>query len=460
MDEGWQPITLATVERSHILRTISEVSGNRTLAAQLLGIGRNTLLRKDSPSGPTSHEYRELQKRFVGTFQQLTAPVTAKGVEDTAYYVYNRLVSLNEVGGEPGHWGWSPERVHNFFLERAANYPGGLSPLSTHDTKRSEDVRARINVLTEIPGEWSDRVNRWMHLNRQHKVELEDGVTSPSANEEYLIYQTLVGIWPVGEPGARSESFLARVRAYVTKALREAKVHSSWINPDQEYENAATAFVEAILHPETSPTFLADLQQFVERIAHHGWLNGLSQTAIRCLAPGIPDTYQGTEAWDFSLVDPDNRRPVDYDALIAMLHDLEAAGLPSWENLADPRVKAFTVSRALRYRRDHAALFATGEYLPLTTAGEFENHLFGFLRTSESAAALILVPRLTVGLLLGLNRLPTGCEVWRETRVQLPEKCRNGMWTNLLTGESAEFSKPHLLVAELLGSCPVAIWMR
>src|SRR5262249_2460502 len=237
------------------------------------------------PSGPATEEYRNLQRRFAGKFQQVTAPVTAKGVEDTALYVYNRFASLNEVGSEPWRFGWPPERVHQFFAERATSYPGGLSPLSTHDTKRGEDVRARLNVLSEMPLEWATAVMRWSAMNRRHKVELADAAAAPDANEEWLLYQTLVGAWT----GAPTEAFVALIQAYMKKALCEAKVHSSWINPDAEYETAVAEFVRKILDPTEGVEFVADLGAFAERVAFFGRINSLAQTVIRCAAPGVPD---------------------------------------------------------------------------------------------------------------------------------------------------------------------------
>ena len=431
---------------------------NPMLGAAIFEFIRDTLLLKDAPSGPTSDEYRALQKRFVGTFQQLTAPVTAKGVEDTAFYHFNRLLSLNEVGGEPGRWGWTPDRVHGYFADRAAKYPGGMSPLSTHDTKRSEDVRARLNVLSEIPDEWARLVHRWMDLNAAHKTELEDGVTSPDANEEYAMYQTLVGIWPAGSSDPPSDTFRERIRAHALKALREAKVHSSWINPDQEYENAATAFVDRILDPNSSAAFLTDLQRFVDRIAPQGWLNGLSQTVLRCTAPGVPDSYQGTEAWDYSLVDPDNRRAVDYASRTAWLHDVEGTGLPGDGGLADPRAKVFTTARLLRLRRNFPTLFREGNYVPLAAEGEFASRVFCFLRTLGTSAVLVVVPRLTVGLGGDSHRLPFGREVWGETAIALPDLTSHATWTNAFTGCSADFANRHHFVADLLGTFPVAVW--
>ncbi|MDB5311062.1 MAG: treY [Gemmataceae bacterium] len=437
---------------------------NPMLGTAIFDFIRDTILLKDRPSGPASEEYRALQRRFAGKFQQLTSPVTAKGIEDTAFYVYNRFVSLNEVGGEPGRFGWPPDRVHRFLADRAATFPGGLSPLSTHDTKRSEDGRARLNVLSELPGEWADRVGRWAHLNGRHKTDLEDGATAPDANEEYLIYQTLVGIWP---PDRRPDGLKDRVQAYVKKALCEAKVHSSWINPDRDYEAAVAKFVDGILDPAGSAEFLTDLQHFVDRVAVFGRVNALAQTVLRCTAPGVPDTYQGTEAWDFSLVDPDNRRPVDYAAREEWLRDVTAAPAGDAQtlgrlarNLADPRAKVFTVARALRCRREHPALFEEGAYTPVTAEGEKADHVFGFLRHRTGEAALVLVPRLPVGLVPAADRPPVGRETWGDTAVRLPDEFRGGRWANVFTGAAVTATGGVLPVADVLGVFPVAVLIR
>jgi (1->4)-alpha-D-glucan 1-alpha-D-glucosylmutase len=481
---------------------------NPMLGKPLFDFIRNTLLLKDPPSGPASEEYRAAQRRFAGRFQQLTAPVTAKGIEDTAFYVYNRFVSLNEVGGEPGRWGWAPEKVHRFLADRAAKYPGGLSPLSTHDTKRSEDVRARLNVLSELPGEWMDRVRRWSRLNAKYKGGIEDEPDAPDADEEYLIYQTLVGAWPAGDftsplegqvaaqprvggrgsrgregitphpdpppqggrehpPDPRAE-FEPRIQGYVRKALCEAKVHSSWINPDAEYEAAVAGFVGKLLDPAASPEFLADLRSFVARVAFFGWINALAQTLVRCTAPGVPDTYQGTEAWDLSLVDPDNRRPVDYAAREAMLGDLAARVAASHRapcilarelsaNLADPRAKLFVVSRALHGRREFADLFGRGGYLPVPASGEKAGHAFAFLRHLDGAAALTVVPRLPVGLVPDASRPPLGRRVWGETALELPEAVGPGRWENVFSREVLTDTNNRITVGEALGVFPVAL---
>jgi len=393
----------------------------------------------------------------------VTSPVMAKGLEDTAFYVYNRLVSLNEVGGEPAQFGRPPEKVHRFFRERAAAHPAALSPLSTHDTKRGEDVRARINVLAELPDEWGSRLHHWAGLNRRHKVELEDGVTAPDPNEEYLLYQTLVGAVSVGPAVVIDPVFVDRIKAYMNKALHEAKVHTSWINPDAEYDAAIGAFVERILDPGRAGEFLADLRQFARRVAHFGMFNSLAQTLVRCTAPGVPDTYQGTELWDFSLVDPDNRRPVDYDLRARLLRELDekargdrlALARELVERKEDGRIKLYTVSRALRLRRDRPDLFSAGGYDPVAAAGVRADHLFAFIRACGADAVLVAVPRLIVGLAPAGDRGPVGAETWGDTVLRLPAEWAGRNWENVLTGE--RLGGGDLPAAAILSEFPVAL---
>ncbi|AWM38868.1 Maltooligosyl trehalose synthase [Gemmata obscuriglobus] len=419
---------------------------NPVLGKAVFDFIRDTVLLKDSPSGPASEEYHALQRRFAGKFQQVTSPVAAKGVEDTAFYVFNRLVSLNEVGGEPGKFGWKPEQVHAFLHARAAA-PGGLSPLSTHDTKRGEDVRARLNVLSELTAEWTQHVSRWSGYNRAHKTEVDDRL-APDANEEYLLYQTLVGAWP-GRAGV-SDEFRQRIRDYMKKALAEAKVHTSWINPNAEYEAAVAAFIDRTLDPQQSDTFLLELDEFADRVAGLGRINSLAQTLIRCTAPGVPDTYQGTESWDLSLVDPDNRRPVDYTARASWLHELDTQGTAAADlarNLADPRAKLFVTATALRCRRDQQELFAHGDYVPVEATGERGANAFAFLRTSGTGAALVVTTRLPASLRDG----------WGGTALTLPSEWADAAWKNLLTGELISSRDAQLPLSEVLKGFPVAL---
>ena len=326
-------------DRLSILKSIRRAEALNPLMSRRVFRFLRDMLLMDSPES-FGEEDRAEQRRFAGKFQQVTSPVTAKAVEDTAFYIYNRLVSLNEVGGEPGRFGIQPEAVHAYNRDRQSRWPHALSPLSTHDTKRSEDVRARISVLSELPEEWAACVERWSRLNERLR-KMEEDQTIPDANVEYLLYQTLVGAWPLeprgsregeapSEPCSREEyaEFVKRIQAYMLKALHEAKVHTSWINPNAEYDDAIQEFVGRILDERSNREFLDDFRAFQRRIGHYGLLNSLSQTLLKLASPGVPDTYQGTELWDFSLVDPDNRRPVDYGRRYQMLRDLRSPPRP------------------------------------------------------------------------------------------------------------------------------------
>ena len=281
------------------------------------------LLESDGPD-----EYRTSVAAFVMKFQQYTGPVMAKGMEDTALYRYNRLTSLNEVGGEPERFGTTIPAFHHLNGERAKHWPHAMLATSTHDTKRGEDVRARINVLSEIPDEWRGKLARWGRMNRSRRREV-DGAQAPSRNDEYLLYQTLLGAWPLDEGDAGTEEFRGRIKAYMEKAMREARTHTSWTNVNEEYEQAVADFVDTLLAPAENDLFLDDFLPFQRKLSRLGALNSLSQTFIKLTAPGVPDIYQGNELWDLSLVDPDNRRPVDYELrrrLLSELKRMEPAG--------------------------------------------------------------------------------------------------------------------------------------
>jgi (1->4)-alpha-D-glucan 1-alpha-D-glucosylmutase len=388
---------------------------------------------------------------FAGRFQQLTAPVTAKGVEDTAFYCYHRLISLNEVGGEPGHFGVSPDDLHEYFRRRQADWPHSMSALSTHDTKRSEDVRARINVLSELPGEWRERVMRWREIN-------SGGRESPAADEEYLLYQTLVGAWPIDSAEGASPQFAERIQTYMVKAMREAKVRTSWVSPNEEHEAAVKGFVGRILG---SREFLDDFVPFQRRASRLGMLNSLSQTLLRLTAPGVPDTYQGTEVWDLSLVDPDNRRPVDYERRWKMLEGLRSGGAGSARRVVGRmetgEVKMYLTWRALQARRAWPALFSDGEYVPGEAAGARAGHVFGFARRHEGRVAVVIVPRLMTKVTRD-GGLPVGREVWGETAVRFGGVGRVRL-RNVLTDETLVLSEEQsgLAAAEALASFPVAL---
>jgi (1->4)-alpha-D-glucan 1-alpha-D-glucosylmutase len=377
---------------------------------------------------------REEMGRLIGKFQQLTGPVAAKGIEDTTFYVYNRLLSLNEVGSDPTTFGLPPDTVHRWMSDRQRSWPASLSATGTHDTKRGEDVRARLNVLSEIPREWKSAVTRWRALNRRFKREVQ-GRFAPSANEEYLIYQTLVGAWPLA-PDSEA-AFVERLREYLTKALREAKLNTDWLSPNEEYEAAVHAFLGAILDPRRP--FLAAFRTFQARVAELGVYNSLAQLLIKITAPGVPDFYQGTELWDLSLVDPDNRRPVDYAlrqrALGELLGSHEPPGALAASLLRerrDGRVKMFATARALHLRRERRDLFDRGLYEPIEVSGVRAASVFAFARRLDAEVALTCVPRLLGSLPPGTP--PLGRRMWEDTRIVLPPSIGQGCFQDAFTG--------------------------
>jgi (1->4)-alpha-D-glucan 1-alpha-D-glucosylmutase len=368
------------------------------------------------------------ESSFAVRFAQVSAPVMAKGVEDTAFYRYQPLVSLNEVGGDPARFGASPAGFHRAMATVAGRWPQTMLTLSTHDTKRSGDVRARISVLSELPGPWEEAVVRWSERNSRHK---RDGW--PDRNAEYLFYQSLVGAWPIG-PG--------RVGAFMQKAAKEAKVHTSWIDPNAGYEDALSGFVTAVLADQG---FVADLESFLAEhaIVRRGQVNSLAQTALMLTCPGVPDLYQGTEVWELSLVDPDNRRPVDYTALRSLLHSLSGASPEAaLARAGDGGPKLWLIHRVLGHRRRNPGAYGPGSgYEPLRVTGPRSGHVVAFTRTGGLVTA---VPRLA--------RVPG--ETWQGTTVALPA----GEWVSVLTGDRAGGGE--VAVAELLRRFPVAIMAR
>jgi len=399
------------------------------------------------------------QARFTGKFQQLTSPVAAKGIEDSALYVFNRLLSLNEVGSDPTQFGLDPPAVHAWMAERQARWPHALSATSTHDTKRGEDVRARLNVLSEMPRPWKEAVSRWRALNRRFKNDPKT-LAVPDPNEEYFIYQTLVGAWPSESDEETRSRFVERIATYMTKALREAKVHTSWLNPDEEYEKAIGDFVRAILDPARAKPFLQAFQPFQARVAQLGIYNSLSQLVIKITAPGVPDFYQGTEFWDLNLVDPDNRRQVDYGTrrqILSGLHPCSGreaspeALADLLERRTDGHVKMYTMHRALSARAALRDAFA-GEYTALTTSGARRECLFAFARGGR---AITCVPRL-VATLTPDGAPPVGTSVWTDTRVDLPESLRGRRYRNVFTGATIDGGEA-LAAAVLFDRFPVAL---
>ena len=367
-----------------------------------------------------------LEGELVARFQQLTGPAMAKGVEDTAFYVFNRFVALNEVGGDPSRFGITVDEFHDAALETQAQWPQTMLSTSTHDTKRGEDVRARLAVLSERPKEWISAVRRWSQMVEQHRT-----AEWPDRNTEYLFYQTLVGAWPIS---------VDRMVAYMEKAAREAKVHTSWTSPNDAYDAALKTFVRGAFMDHA---FLRDVGTFVEPLVEPGWINSLSQTLIKLTAPGIPDVYQGTELWSFYLVDPDNRRPVDYEArrrALAAIDGIEPGML--WNRADEGLPKMWVVREALALRRRHAGAFgADGGYTPVRAHGSAASHVIGFLR---AGAVMTLVPRLSAG---------EQCD-WAATSVALPP----GRWRNVLSGTAHESGRVSL--ACVWRDFPVALLER
>lgn len=420
-----------------------------------------TVLSGDLAGGRDAAQGDEI-RRFAMKFQQFTAPVTAKGMEDTAFYRYHRLVSLNDVGGDPQRFGVGVAAFHAANRARAERWPHCLLAGSTHDSKRAEDVRARIDVLSEAPAAWKLALRRWSRLNRSRKTRV-GGRPAPSANDEYLLYQTLFGTWPLVEPQAGElEAYARRIGGYMLKAVREAKERSSWIKPDSEYEAALAAFVATLLAPGPKNLFLADFVPAVRRLAGFGLVNSLAQTLLRLTSPGVPDIYQGCELWQFNLVDPDNRRPVDYALRRRLLAEVGAvqAGPPAaWRegarrlagDLADGRAKLYLIRTALQLRRRWPEVFRDGEYLPLTAAGSAAAHVCAYARRQGGRIAIATVPRL-LARLQGERAAPD----WNGTHLEIPAEWQGLSWFNALTGETL-VPAAALALADLLADFPVAL---
>jgi (1->4)-alpha-D-glucan 1-alpha-D-glucosylmutase len=505
-------------DRGNINEAIARAKRRNTgMPASVFEFLRDILLLRGGDGGGTPiYGYRR-QLYFTLKFQQLTGPVMAKGLEDTASYVYNRFVSVNEVGGSPKEFGVELDEFHRGNLERLRNWPYSMLATSTHDSKRSEDVRMRLDVLSEIPRPWAAQVLRWRRVNRSRKRSLSDGRVVPDANEEYLLYQTLLGTWPMPSPvssaaesatGAvrdtadnnrrdaiswsldvqQRKEFIARIQAYMTKAVSEAKVNMSWINPSQEYLDALHTFIARILTPgsESRPNrFLSQMEAFVSRIAFFGAINSLSQVLIKLTAPGVPDIYQGQELFDFSLVDPDNRRAIDFELRrrylrdiaersqdVRRLNELRQEMLRNW---SDGRLKLWVTHRALQARQEHRELFQLGHYIPLrisrpnpstptrataTLTGDLERGVIAFARSSGQELAITVTPRFAYTMMAGEERMPLG-EAWGESELELPPGFANTRFRNLLTGETVEAgAQGTLLCREVFSSFPVGLLLR
>ncbi|HEY7218720.1 MAG TPA: malto-oligosyltrehalose synthase [Candidatus Binatia bacterium] len=401
---------------------------------------------------------------FVMRFQQLSGPLMAKGSEDTAVYVYNRLLSLNEVGGDLDRFGVSMEEFHDFNRRRRARWPHAMNATATHDTKRGEDARARINALSELPAEWEKNLRTWTKINRGKKTKVRS-LEAPNRNNEYFLYQTLIGAYPI--PEGPDAGFINRLTAYLIKAVREAKVHTEWLKPDEAYEQAFADFAQKILAPGEGNHFIEEFFPFAKKIAYCGMFNSLAQLLLKIASPGVADIYQGTELWDLSFVDPDNRRPVDYAKRRRWLEDFKTAEekdrlsllghlLSSWE---DGRIKLYLMHKLLEFRRAHQELFSEGDYIPLEATGELKSAVCAFARRRGQIWALAVAPRL-IGRMVYYGTTPLGAEAWGAAALSLGADMPS-RWLDIISGERLETAdsapRKHLPLAGIFNHFPVAL---
>jgi (1->4)-alpha-D-glucan 1-alpha-D-glucosylmutase len=421
------------------------------------------LLSADLVAQPRSGFSRHTVVRCAMRVQQYSGPVMAKGLEDTAFYRYNRFVALNEVGGSPDQFGLSLPAFHRANVRRASHYPHAMLGTATHDTKRGEDTRTRLAVLSELPEEWERQVTTWSRILRARRGDL-DGIAAPDRNDEYLFYQLLIGTWPAELTGvgtlepASVQAFTERMEGAMVKCMREAKLHSTWALPNETYEAATLSFVRDALDTGRPDAFLSAFLPFQERIARLGLRNSLVQTVLKLTLPGMPDIYQGAELWDLSLMDPDNRRPVDYDRRATMLAEVEAAlaqepstsiqrMLEAWR---DGRLKLAVTAALLAHRRSCPSLYATGDYEALTASGAKADHICAYARTAEAGSILVVTARFPA-------RLEAEPE-WGDTIVPWPQDGEAARWRDLLTGQVIERScGGPLRVASVLQALPVAV---
>lgn len=412
--------------------------------------------------------YRRSVVHFAMRFQQYTSALMAKGLEDTCLYRYNRLVSLNDVGSDPLRFGVSPQEFHREIHKRARLWPHEMVATSTHDSKRSEDVRARINVLSEIPNGWNHQLRIWHRLNRQKKV-MVNGAEALELNDEYLLYQTLVGAWPYEiVEGNPPPAFGDRIRKYMLKAMREAKEKTSWAKHNEPYESAVSEFISSILQ---SAEFLDAFRPFQRKVAYFGMLNGLSQTLLKLTVPGVPDIYQGNELWEFRLADPDNRYQVDFAIREKALEHLRRNRQGCSEQLQtftrellaraeNGQVKLYVIWTTLSLRNANPDLFRDGDYVPLRSVGEHAKHAVAFVRANESAKVIVVATRMCAKLLKGEPRLPSGADLWKDTRILLPDRPIQ-RFCNVFTGCSVEAEpRPNafaLAAAQVFDGFPVAL---
>ena len=487
-ERGW-----TAADRAVVARAIARARRrNPAMESSLFDFFREVVLPRDvhddkseAPSGPErrggyppadDREARE-RLRFAMKLQQYTGPVQAKGLEDTSFYRYNVLLSLNEVGGDPSRIGRSVEEFHESNATRAAVWPYEMLATATHDTKLGEDVRARLNVLSEMPDEWGREVARWTRISKAQRS-IVDGEPAPDRVDEYRFFQALVGVWPADLPSGRAgapDELIERLTGYMIKAVKEAKVHTSWLSPNQPYEDALRNFVQRVLSGTAGARLLAACLPFQQRIAALGIVNSLAQVALKIGSPGVPDFYQGTEMWDLSLVDPDNRRPVDFDRRSRALEEVEslialdpasrATELAAWlTNWTDGRIKLLVTAAGLRVRRELPHVFLGGGYLPLAAEISVAAGAVAFARTSSGGdgdAVLVITPRLSSRIVTARHPAPLGGECWKTSRVMLPPVLRDRDFRDVITGAEIRPTRvgenAWIFLGEALQTLPVAI---
>jgi (1->4)-alpha-D-glucan 1-alpha-D-glucosylmutase len=464
--QGWDEFDQKSVDTA-VTRALRR---NPALESSIFEFIRQLLLPK--PGVILREEQFPQGLEFAMRFQQYTGPVQAKGIEDTAFYRYGMLLSLNEVGGNPARFGRSPDDFHRANMERLQYWPVSMLATATHDTKRGEDVRARLNVLSEIPNEWRTMVSRWARANAGMRT-LIDSSPAPDRRDEYMYYQSLLGTWPADmeEPDL---DYVDRIREFMLKAIKEKKVHTSWINPSEPYDRATAEFVRRTLTGSHAKRFLQLFLPFARRISWLGMLNSLSQVVLKTASPGVPDFYQGAELWDLNLVDPDNRRPVDYalrrrclEQIEPLLHGAEQSPpraeavrelLTHWE---DGRIKLFVTATGLRLRKDMPDLFLEGIYIPLSVGGDRKDQIVALARVHGRHCAVAAVPRLVASLAGQKGVLPVGSEVWQDTALVLSSEIAGHKYRNVLTGEAVSPTPgaegATLRIGKVLADCPVAL---
>jgi malto-oligosyltrehalose synthase/4-alpha-glucanotransferase len=402
--------------------------------------------------GDVDFNQRALQ--FYQRCMQFAGPLMAKGVEDTLMYTYNRFIGHNEVGDSPEAFGMSVKDFHNLMKQRQKKWPLSINGTSTHDTKRGEDVRARLNVLTAIPNEWFKNVKHWQKLTKSLKQEF-----GPYRNDEYFIYQTIAGAWPM--PHQDEDNFGTRLAEYLTKALREGKKNSNWIKPAEAYEKATLEFAAALLDKKNE--FWKSFEAFHQKIVDYGIINSLSQVLLKFTCPGVPDIYQGTELWDLSLVDPDNRRPVDYELRKQFLDDIIATEGKNpvdllhtlWRNRYNGQIKQWFVHTLLNYRKQDVALFEKGHYIPLEVKGAYRDHIVAFARRYEAKWYLVAAP-LNIALIATAQKKAATAINWKNTRIVLPAEAPEQWQHSILSAEIKPQSN-EIAISEIFKELPLAI---